>query len=299
MNTKFPALILSILLLPSIAMASCQDKGVWLQVLGSGGPELDDGRASTSYLIWVNGKARILIDMGSGSMQRFEQSAAKINDLDLILFTHLHVDHSNDLPALVKASYFSGRERHLPVYGPTGNALMPSMTQFVQGLFGEHGAYRYLSDYLDGSESYRLRPHDIKASGRNPQRSVDDGQYRITAVPVHHGPIPALAWRIEVAGRSFVISGDMNNDYHTLAGLARGAALLIAHHAIPEGAGRVARNLHMSPSVIGEIAAQAGVGWLVLSHRMTRTLGREPESEREIRRHYRGKLSFAEDLQCY
>jgi ribonuclease BN (tRNA processing enzyme) len=298
MKAKLSVLILSTLFLPAIATATCRDPGVWLQVLGSGGPELDDGRASTSYLVWVDGKARVLIDMGAGSMQRFEQSGAKINDLDLILFTHLHVDHSNDLPALIKASYFSGRERDLPLYGPTGNALMPATTQFVRALFGESGAYRYLSDYLDGREAYRLRAVDVEADGRRQQQVIDNERYKITAVPVHHGPIPTLAWRIEAGGRSFVISGDMNNDYHTLAGLARGAEVLIAHHAIPEGAGRVARNLHMPPSVIGEIAARARVGRLVLSHRMTRTLGREQASERQIRRHYHGKLAFAEDLQC-
>ena len=237
--------------------------------------------------------------MGGGSMQRFEQSGAKINDLDLILFTHLHVDHSNDLPALIKASYFSGRDRDLPVYGPTGNELMPATTQFIQRLFGASGAYHYLSDYLDGSEDYRLLVHDVEANGRKQQRVIDDHKYKITAVPIHHGPIPSLAWRIEMGGRSFVISGDMNNDYHTLGGLAQGAELLVAHHAIPEGVGGIARNLHMPPSVIGEIAAGAKVGQLVLSHRMNRTLGREQESTTQIRKHYRGKLGFAEDLECF
>jgi ribonuclease BN (tRNA processing enzyme) len=292
------AWFLALLFLSSMALADCREQGAWLQVLGSGGPEADDGRASSGYLIWVDGRARVLIDMGSGTMQRFEQSGADINDLDLILFTHLHVDHSNDLPALVKASYFTGRNRDLAVFGPSGNEFMPSLTQFVDGLFGRHGVYRYLSDYLDGREAYRLRPHDVQANGRE-QTILDHGPYRIRAVPVHHGPIPALAWRIEVGGRSFVISGDMNNDYRTLAGLARGADVLIAHHAIPEAAGRVARNLHMPPSVIGEIAAHAGVGKLVLSHRMNRTLGREAESQAQIRRRYRGPLAFAEDLQCF
>jgi len=292
-------LFLSLSWTPVYAMADCGIQGVKLQVLGSGGPELADGRASTSYLLWVDGKARVLIDMGSGSMQRFEQSGADINDLDLVLFTHLHVDHSNDLPALIKASYFSGRDRDLPLYGPSGNELMPAMTQFVSALFGAQGAYRYLGDYLDGRESYRLRPHDVVATGRAQALVLANDRYRITAVPVHHGPIPALAWRIEAGGRIYVISGDMNNDYHTLAGLARDADVLIAHHAIPEGAGRVARGLHMPPSEIGRIAARAGVARLVLSHRMRRTLGQETQSSAQIRSHYSGKLEFAEDLQCF
>ncbi len=80
------------------AGSTCGKEGVWLQVLGSGGRELDDGRASTGYLNWQESKARILIDMGTGSLLRFEQSGTSLNDLDMILMSHLHVDHSNDLP---------------------------------------------------------------------------------------------------------------------------------------------------------------------------------------------------------
>ena len=35
--------------------------GVALQVLGSGGPIADDARASTSYVVWVDGESRVLI----------------------------------------------------------------------------------------------------------------------------------------------------------------------------------------------------------------------------------------------
>jgi ribonuclease BN (tRNA processing enzyme) len=270
-----------------------------LQVLGSGGPELDDGRASSSYLIWHDGKARVLVDMGGGSMHRFEQSGASLNDLDVILFSHLHVDHSSDMQVLVKASYFSGRNRDLPVYGPTGNQLMPSMTAFAKTLFGPGGAYRYLGDYLDGTARYRLVPHDVDAGGRIQQQVISNSRYHITAVPVHHGPVPALAWRVKIAGRSLVFSGDMSNRYKTLAALAKHVDLLVAHHAVPEQASGIARELHMPPSVIGQIAAAAGVRQLVLSHRMNRTLGREPESTAEIRRAYRGAMLFANDLQCF
>jgi ribonuclease BN (tRNA processing enzyme) len=272
---------------------------VWLQVLGSGGPELEDRRASSGYLVWHNGKARILVDMGAGSLLRFEQSGASLNDLDVLLFSHFHVDHSNDLPALIKASYFSDRDRDLPLYGPTGNQLMPSATEFVQGLFGARGVYRYLQDYIDGTESYRLLAHDIEASGKTRQVIRDDARYRITTVPVHHGPIPALAWRTEIAGKVIVFSGDMNNDNDTLTDLAKQADILVAHHAIPEEAVGVARNLHMPPSVIGRIAAQARVKQLVMSHRMIRTLGKEAQSLSQVRLTYSGPVYFADDLQCF
>lgn len=129
------------------ASAGCGENGVWLQVLGLVGPEVGDKRASSSYVIWHDGKAKILVDIGSGIMLDFEKSGADANDLDVVLLTHLHVDHS----------------------------------------------------------------------------------------------------------------GDMNNDNHTLTHLAKNADVLVAHHAIPEDAVGVARNLHMPPSVIGQIASQAKI----------------------------------------
>ena len=271
-----------------------------MQVLGSGGPEMTDQRASSGYLVWQDGHARILVDMGPGSMLRYEQSGARLEDLDVVLLTHLHVDHSADLPALIKAAFFTERTRDLPIFGPTGNEVMPDTTAFVQALFAApSGAYRYLSGYLTGDETFNLLPRNVPTKNKDVKQVMEEKGYKITAVPVHHGPIPALAWRIDIAGRSLVFSGDMNGDNHTLPKLAKGADLLVAHHAIPKNTTGVARNLHMPPSVIGEIAGEAKVKQLVLSHRMNRTFGVEAESEVEIRKNYSGPLTFAEDGQCF
>jgi len=91
---------------------------VSIQVLGSGGPELDDQRASSSYLIWLDSKAAILVDTGNGSGLNLERSGAKVEDLQAILFTHFHVDHSSDFPAYVKGSFFTSRDEDLMIYGP-------------------------------------------------------------------------------------------------------------------------------------------------------------------------------------
>ncbi|MCX4186539.1 MBL fold metallo-hydrolase [Methylophaga sp. OBS4] len=271
-----------------------------MQVLGSGGPEITDQRASSAYLIWQDGRARVLIDMGPGSMLRYEESGARLEDLDVILLSHLHVDHSADLPALIKGAFFTGRERDLPIYGPTGNQFMPNTKDFVQALFASpDGTFHYLDDYLTGNESYRLRAFNVEAVGDSPTKVIDDGRFHLTAVPVHHGSLPALAWRVDIAGKHLVFSGDMNGDNHTLELLAFNADLLVAHHAIPESMGGVARNLHMPPSVIGKIAAMASVKHVVLSHRMRRTIGLETESTEEIRKHYNGPLVFSEDGQCF
>jgi len=145
------------------AAATCNGHGVQLQILGSGGPELGDRRASSSYLVWQEGRARVLIDSGGGSALRFGQAGAQVADLDAVLFTHLHIDHSADFPALIEFSYFEERARPLPVYGPPGNENFPSTTEFVADLFdGKRGAYRHLSDFLYGRDGgYSLQAHDV------------------------------------------------------------------------------------------------------------------------------------------
>src|SRR5580693_4166337 len=191
--------LLSCAFLPSAAAQSCGAQGVAVQVLGSGGPELQDKRASSSYLVWENGQARVLIDAGGGSALRFGESGAQMSQLDVLLFTHFHVDHSGDYSALIKSSWFEDRKAPLPIYGPVGNDFMPSTTEFVSDLFGDkHGAYRYLSELLIPEEdgSYKMQPHNVAPSS-TPQPVFHSAGSGAFAVSVIHGGVPALAWRIE------------------------------------------------------------------------------------------------------
>jgi len=263
---------------------------IQFEVLGSGGPELD-GRASTSYLLWIEGKARLLVDMGSGSMLRFEESGAKLRDLEAVVLTHLHIDHSVDLPSFVKAGYFSDRSRPLDILGPSGNASFPSTSKFLHILFGPKGAYRYMQDVLTPqSDSFEITGIDIDGYLR---RNYPD--FTLELIPTHHGIVPALALRITVGGKHIVISGDTNDADHSLEKLIDHADLFIAHHAIPEEQTGFASSLHMRPSVIGKLAQKGEVKQVLLTHRMKRTEGRERQTLQVIRRYYKGKIRFAND----
>jgi ribonuclease BN (tRNA processing enzyme) len=280
---------------------SCGSTGVAVQVLGSGGPEMQDKRASTSYLIWENGKVRIVLDAGGGSALRFGESGAQMSQVDVFLFSHFHVDHSGDFPALIFSSWFENRNRPLPVFGPVGNKFMPSTTEFIRDLFNDpHGAWRYLSELVEPTAEggYTLQPHDVPPSAR-PILVFRNTDMALYAVSVTHGAFPALAWRVEIAGKRIVFSGDTNGEGDGLRHLAKNADLFVAHNAVPEGATGVERRLHMPPSVIAEIAANAQVKQLVLSHRMLRTLGSENETETEIRHRYSRLITFANDLDCF
>lgn len=290
-----------IALLPGAGAQTCGKQGIAAQILGSGGPELQDKRASSSYLVWEDGKARALVDAGGGSALRFGESGATMAQLDVMLFSHFHVDHSGDFAALIKSSWFEDRKRALPIYGPPSNDFMPSTTEFVSDFFADkHGVYRYLSELLVPGQngSYLMQPHNVVADA-TPKVEFRSSDLAASAVRVIHGGVPALAWRLDVGGKSVVFSGDTNGEGEGLVRLARDADLFIAHNAVPEGATGVERRLHMPPSVIGEIARKAQVKKLVLSHRMLRTLGQEEQTLAEIRKHYAGPVEFGNDLDCY
>lgn len=312
MIARFASGLLGLVWLSTAVAQTCGTAPVQVQVLGSGGPELQDRRASSSYLVWVEGKPRALVDIGGGAALRFGESGATVSDLDVILLTHLHADHTADLPALIKSSFFENRTRSLPIYGPIGNKFMPSTVTFVRALFDSvRGAYRYLGDFLNplARGGYKLQPQDVRplSGKRKTDRKPGDeivypfanNRLYASAIPVTHGDIPALAWRITAGGKSMVFSGDTNGRGEQLRHLAQDADILIAHNAVPEGASGVERDLHMPPSVIGRIAQQAQVKQLVLSHRMLRTLGKEEESLAAIRHHYAGPAQFANDLDCF
>ena len=113
--------LLAFLAFPVDALAqSCAGSPVAIQVLGSGGPRTSPDRASSSYVLWIDGQAKLLVDMGGGALLRFGQAQARLSDLSLIAVSHLHPDHISDLPALLWLSH-EVRKGPLRVVGPSGN----------------------------------------------------------------------------------------------------------------------------------------------------------------------------------
>src|SRR5712671_7702378 len=128
---------IAVLALPFGAAAqTCAAGPATVQILGSGGPAINRERASASYLLWVDGQARMLVDMGGGTYLRFGQSGAKLSDLALVAISHLHPDHVSDLPALLWLSR-QLRQQPLPIVGPTGNDVAPDFPTFLARLFDE------------------------------------------------------------------------------------------------------------------------------------------------------------------
>lgn len=279
----------------------CGTSGVWIQVLGAGGAELDDRQAGSSFVVWIDDHARLLVDTGPGSAAAFDRARADFTDLDAIAFTHLHADHSSDFPAFVAGSRLLDRKRPLPVLGPAGNDEFPDTETFVERMIGREGAYPYLSDFLTyrADAGYKINARNVPATGQRRWSRFGTQYIRLSAIPVNHANTPAVAWRVEASGQVIVFAGDFNNEKNVIPKFAEGADALVVSHAIPETARGNARDRYAIPSQLGSVAKQANVRMLILAHRMNRTRGRETQSRTAIEEHYTGPLIFANDMECW
>ena len=272
--------------------------GVTLQILGSGGPIADDNRASSGYLVWVDGESRVLIDAGGGTFLRFGEADASFADLDFVGLSHLHTDHSADFPALLKSGNFSGRVRPLPVAGPDGDGVFPGLRNYLQAMLNaDDGAYAYLSGFLNGSnDTPMLTPREVE--GSDPAVVYTSEDLSVDALRVPHGIVPAVAFRVVIGDEVLVFASDQNGNDPAFIEFAKDASILVMHMVVPEGASGVARRLHAPPDVIGEFAAQIEPGKLVLSHFMARSLGDLEHNVSLVRARYSGDVILAEDLAC-
>ena len=239
MRRRFAALALSAACVAAGADARaqvCGGTGVALQILGSGGPRINPERASASYLVWVDGRARVLVDAGGGAFLRFGQARARLEDLSLAALSHLHPDHSSDLPALLWLSNLE-RKQPLRVAGPSGGAAVPDMRSFLHRLFDDKtGAFQLLGGTLRGAG--QGVPLDvIVVDAARPEASVvfEGGGLTVSALGVPHGDVPSLAFRIAAAGSTIVFGSDQTGTNPKFVDFARDADLLVLHLSIAAG----------------------------------------------------------------
>jgi ribonuclease BN (tRNA processing enzyme) len=296
------------IVLASCGAAACADsgekcppeRGLALQVLGSGGPIADDGRASTAYILWIDGQSRVMIDAGGGSFLRFGESGATFEALDFVGLSHFHTDHSADFPALLKSGYFADRDRPLGVAGPGPGGPFPGLNDYLRAMLEPgKGAYGYLGGYLDGTRGLvQLSPSEIGIDAGEAVSVFADGGLEIDALPVPHGIVPALGFRVRVNDTSVVFASDQNGSDPAFVEFAKDADVLVMHMPIPEGASGGALQLHAKPSRIGAIAAAAEVDTLLLSHFMARSLRDFEGNVNAVRAAFDGEIVVADDLAC-
>jgi ribonuclease BN (tRNA processing enzyme) len=265
--------------------------------LGTGGPR-PDGRAASCNLILLNGQPRLIIDAGSGVFTRLGELHLNIDHVDTIFLTHHHIDHTADLPSLIKArAVVTTQPVHWTIYGPSGRGNYPSTSRFIDLLFGDEGAWAYLKQF-EAPVSWDA--HDLPDDpARSPFVVVENKEgLKVLAVTTHHGDAPALAYRAEFNGRSVTFSGDIDpNGLPNLEKLATNTNLLVFNCAVldPPGSPPELYTRHSPPKRIGELARAAHVQRLILTHIPPLVDRMQKQVSSSVAEHAEIPMIFAED----
>jgi ribonuclease BN (tRNA processing enzyme) len=244
-----------------------------LTILGSG-TNLHPTRAAAGYLVRTD--RALLLDFGPRTLSNLIKSGTDRHAITHILFSHFHADHFSDFitfffDAVIYAKYGGGRRPDLTLIGP-------------------RGTIRLLKSIMATFPSFSSPPFGVRF------KEVDESAFRIgdtrvvPAVMTHVPDLACVGYRIEYRGKSLVYSGDAQYCLN-LVRLCGEADLAVLDCSFPEDRPGPA---HMHAGQCGQVAQEAGVDRLILSHFYPPA--DHPKVKNQAARQFHGKILRAKDL---
>jgi ribonuclease BN (tRNA processing enzyme) len=214
-------------------------------VLGSGNAYHEDGRGHASFAIERDDGRIALVDAGATTLLRLREHRFTPADLDLVLLTHFHGDHTLGLPALLlELRTFGARTRPLTVAGPPGTA----------------GVVRTLLEaaFPGLDPGFELRFVTLEH-----RRGADLGGVQVDPVAVTHRP-ESLGYRVrDPRGVAIAFSGDCRFD-DRLVRLVDGVDVAFVEVGLPGPPDPEVH--HVSVDEMLERAPELRAGRLVFTH---------------------------------
>lgn len=267
--------------------------------LGTAGSAPTARRGLPATLLRRGGE-RLLVDCGEGTQRQLIRSVGLI-EVDTVLLTHFHADHVLGLPGLLKTYALGARERPLEIRGPRG---LERLFGVLDPLIGRLPFELRLGEVDPGEElegdGYRLAAFDVAHRTRavgwaliEDERPGRFDESRARGLGVEPGPDFGRLQRGEEVGgvrpdqvlgearrgRVVVLTGDTAPSDMTRA-VAHRADLLV-HEAtfMAEELARAGETGHSTARGAGELAADAEVAMLALTHVSSRYGGGELRDE--------------------
>jgi ribonuclease Z len=257
-------------------------------------------RRGLPALLLRAGGERLLFDCGEGTQQQLLRSIG-LPDVGAIFITHFHLDHWLGLLGMIKTFDLRARERPLTIYGPPG---LGSLLGAMRPIIGRTGYPLELAELEPYEEirfgTFLISPfpvkHRVEAYGYAFVEDDRPGRFDVDAaraLGVSDGPDFGRLQRGETVGdvrpeqvmgetrtgRRIVISGD-TAPCQAVEVLAHDADLLVHEATFMEDERARARDtLHSTAQQAAEIARDAGVRLLALTHLSTRYFPRDVREE--------------------
>jgi ribonuclease Z len=278
-----------------------------LTLLGAGVPTPTPHRFGSAYLLDVAGRT-LLVDCGPAATAKLVAAGRRPPEVSMLLFTHHHFDHNADYPCFVLTRWDQDVDQTpLRVYGP------PPTEAFTRMLF-EAPAGAFVPDWTARVEHPGSQRVFANRGGTLPRRPPliqvtevaapfvleEDGFTVRAADTVHAQPwLASIAYRLDADRASIVFTGD-TEPVDSVVELADGADVLVCmcwdtDRALEEDG--LSRGMTGTSSA-GRLAAEAGVGTVVLTHicpRLDQPDVRE-EGMRDVRAAFGGRVVFGEEL---
>jgi ribonuclease Z len=257
-------------------------------------------RRGLPALLIRRGGDRLLFDCGEGTQRQLVRSIG-LPDVHDIFLTHFHLDHWLGLPGMLKTFDLRGREVPLAIHGPRGLGDVMRLLKPVVGRVGYPlGVHELGAGDAVERNGYRVAAfavdHRVPALGyalfedERPGRFDAELAERLGVTPGPDfgrlqggesvdGVAPDQVMGPARPGRKVVVSGD-TAPCPALAVAAHDADLLV-HEATfaDEERERAAETAHTTACQAAELARDAGVRMLALTHLSTRYGGREIRDE--------------------
>jgi len=247
-----------------------------ITIIGSGTCVPSQRRASPCVMVKAAGST-ILCDTGPGTLRQLLLAGAQVSDIDMIIYSHFHIDHTADFcPFLFTSKYGPElvRSRDLTIMGP------PGLMQWYDDLRLVHGHW---------IEPERYTINWIETAG---EKHLFKG-FSVQSAPVQHSQA-SIAVRIEDgSGKALVYSGD--TDYcEGIINISKHAYKVLLECSCPEGH-KVEG--HLTPSLAGRIARESGCKSLVLTHLYPTCDCHDLMSP--LRREFNGPCELAHDFMTF
>ncbi len=242
-----------------------------ITLLGTGCAIPNKLRNPPGILITYEDKINILLDIGSG-ISRIICNHISILDISHILLSHFHIDHISDLFYFLKANYMLRRADKLTIMG--GKGLNNLYNKWLD-------AHNYMKNNLDFVIIEEITPEMIITLPNN---------IEIIGVKVPHGD-SSLAYLIKKDDFKIVYSGDTGYS-DDLISLARNANVLIHECSLTDD---IETELHVTPSLLSEIAKKASVKKLIATHFYPICDSHLPEIETILKKNFKGDVILGKD----